>query len=289
MYARPCFPQSGDGHGCHTPTLDLSAASDTVDHELLLETVERDVGLGGRCLDWLRGYLSDSLQSDGVGDGRSTSRRLVCGVSSGSVLPPPPFTIYTSSLGKLLRSLALQFYLFVDDTQLYLKSVLSRDASTHAISSVESGVLRIRAWTRSHMFVLNDSKTELVVFRPKSANSTLVPQTLTVGEATIHCSESARDLGALFDQHMTTDEQINSVCRAAHFHLRAILVGSGHSLIMRQPNNLCMHWSFSRLDCYNCFLYGLPAERLHKLQKVQNACAALICRTRSRDHVTLSC
>ena len=54
--------------------------------------------------------------------------------------------------------------------------------------------------------------SELVAFRSKSAHSTLVPQTLTVGEATIHCSESARDLGALFDQHMTMDEQINSVC-----------------------------------------------------------------------------
>ena len=70
---------------------------------------------------------------------------------------------------------------------------------------------------RSHVLVLNDGKTELVVFCPKSANPTLVPQTLTIGEATI-----VRDLGALLDQHMTMDEQINSVCRAAHFHLRAI-------------------------------------------------------------------
>ena len=42
----------------------------------------------------------------------------------------------------------------------------------------------------------------------------------------------------------------------------------------------------SRLDCYNCLLYGLPAERLRKLQKVQDACVTLICRARSRDHAT---
>ena len=34
---------------------------DTVDHELLLETVERGVGLGGRCLDWVRGYLNNRV------------------------------------------------------------------------------------------------------------------------------------------------------------------------------------------------------------------------------------
>ena len=68
--------------------LDLSVAFDTVDHELLLETVERTVGLGGRCLDWLRGYLSGRVQSVAVGNGRSTNRRLVCGVVQGSVLDP---------------------------------------------------------------------------------------------------------------------------------------------------------------------------------------------------------
>ena len=169
--------------------LDLPAAFDTVDHELLLETVERDVGLGGRCLDWLRGCLSHRVQSVAVGGGRSTIRRLVCGVPQGSVLPAPPpvlFTIYPFSMGKLLRPLALQFHLFADDTQRYLKFVHWRDASVNAINSVESGVLHIRGWMRSHVLVLNDSKTELVAFRPKSANSLLVPQTLTLGEATIH-------------------------------------------------------------------------------------------------------
>ena len=36
---------------------------------------------------------------------------------------------------------SLHFHLFADDTQLYLEFVPSRDTSTHAISSVESGVL----------------------------------------------------------------------------------------------------------------------------------------------------
>ena len=87
--------------------------------------LERDIGLGGRCLDWLRGHLSDRVQYVAGGDARSASRRLVCGVPQGSVLGSLLITIYTSSLLKLLRPLVLQFHLFADDTQLYLEFVLS--------------------------------------------------------------------------------------------------------------------------------------------------------------------
>ena len=98
----------------------------------------------------------------------------------------------------------------------------------------------------------------------------------TVGEATIHCSESARDLDASSDQHMTMDEQINSraIGRVRPFLDHAATKQLGRTL------------AISRLDCYNCLLYGLPAETLRKLQNVQNACATLIGRARSRGHVT---
>ena len=80
------------GMGVTLLLLDLSAAFDTADHELLLGTVERNVGLSGLCLDWLRGYLSDRMQSVAVGNARSTTRGLVCGVPQGSVLNPLLFT-----------------------------------------------------------------------------------------------------------------------------------------------------------------------------------------------------
>src|SRR6218665_2065463 len=68
--------------------LDLFAAFDTVDHDVLAERLSRTYGIRSTVLDWLRSYLCDCQQTilfDGV---FSTVRSLSCGVPQGSVLGP---------------------------------------------------------------------------------------------------------------------------------------------------------------------------------------------------------
>src|SRR6218665_1996205 len=81
--------------------LDLSAAFDTVDHDVLAERLSRTYGIRSTALDWLRSYLCDRRQTilfDGV---FSTVRSLSCGVPQGSVLGPLLFLLYTADLGEL--------------------------------------------------------------------------------------------------------------------------------------------------------------------------------------------
>ena len=42
--------------------LDLSAASDMIDHRILLACLQSWFGIGGVALDWLASYLSDRMQ-----------------------------------------------------------------------------------------------------------------------------------------------------------------------------------------------------------------------------------
>ena len=47
---------------------------------------------------------------------------------------------------------------------------------------------------------------------------------ISVGNSRIAPLISARNLGVVFDNHMSFDKQINSICKSAFFHLRNIVV-----------------------------------------------------------------
>ena len=101
--------------------LDLSAAFDTVNHQILL-SILADMGICDLALQWFRSYLEKRKQVVNLKGTRSDHKPLDCGIPQGSVLGPILFTIYSSSLGHLLREKDVGFHLYADDTQLYVSA-----------------------------------------------------------------------------------------------------------------------------------------------------------------------
>ena len=68
--------------------LDLSAAFDTVDHDILLSRFCNVYVITGNALDWSRSYLTGGIQRVVIEDSASVDQELDFGVLQGSVLGP---------------------------------------------------------------------------------------------------------------------------------------------------------------------------------------------------------
>ncbi len=100
--------------------LDLSAAFDTIDHNILLNRLENDVGIRGSALSWFKSYLSDCHQFVAVNEEVSYRSQVQYGVPQGSVLGTLLFMLYMLPLGGIIRKHGISFY--ADDTLLYISS-----------------------------------------------------------------------------------------------------------------------------------------------------------------------
>ena len=84
--------------------LDLSSAFDSVDHNILLDALEKRFGVTGSALDWYRSYLCDRTQTFRVRSDKSTTFVVDCSVPQGSVLGPLKFVVYTEDLPAVIES-----------------------------------------------------------------------------------------------------------------------------------------------------------------------------------------
>jgi hypothetical protein len=262
--------------------LDLSAAFDTVNHELLLQTLSEHK-VGNTAHDWFRSYLIEREQTVKSGGSLSNPTPLESGVPQGSVLGPLLFSVYSSSLGRVLRNLNADYHLYADDTQIYVS--VSPDHLDAGTAQLENCIYHVKTWMNHHRLKMNESKTEYLVLSNRNIARQIQPPTLDVCGHEVMASASAKNIGVTFDSHMALDVHVNNVCKCAYMHLHCI--AKVKRFLDRQSLETFIHaFITSRLDSCNAILMGLNQQLTRKLQRVQNAAARLLTNTRKCEHIT---
>ncbi len=136
--------------------LDLSAAFDAVDHNILLQRLENWVWLSGMVHKWFRSYLEGRGYYVSIGEHKSQWTSMTCGVPQGSIFAPLLFSLYILPLGQIMRKIKIAYHSYADDTQIYL-ALSPNDYSP--IDSLCQCIDGINSWMCQNFLRLNKEKT----------------------------------------------------------------------------------------------------------------------------------
>uniref|UniRef100_A0A669DV26 Reverse transcriptase domain-containing protein n=1 Tax=Oreochromis niloticus TaxID=8128 RepID=A0A669DV26_ORENI len=258
--------------------LDLTAAFDTVDHNILIYRLEHHVGIRGTALEWFKSYLSDRSFSVSLGKFHSSSAPLPCGVPQGSILGPLLFSIYLLPLGHIIKKHKVSFHFYADDCQIYLPL---KHNDLNPLRPILECLKDIRAWLALNFLNFNEKKTEVIIFGP---NGPGVPPS-DLGPLTSCVKSIVTNLGVKFDTALKMDKQVNTVVRKSFFQLSQL--SKVKPFISFCDLERVLHaFVTTRLDYCNGLYIGIDQASLSRLQMVQNAAARLLTGTRKHEHIT---
>lgn len=251
-----------------TVLLDLSAAFDLLDHDLLLKKLGC-YGFEKCAVDWINSYLSNRECKVLFNGSYSESKILSCGVPQGSCLGPLLFSIFTNDLSFILEHARIALY--ADDSTIYVS-----DANSVRINDILNEELQIiESWIKENKLVINAEKTKCILLGSNYFLQNSPALTLCVEGTPIEQVTETKLLGVTVDCKMTWDSQIkqilNKMGRSMAFvrHCRTCLS-------TRMRRTLVESIVLCHLD-YCSIIWSTTTEaNLNKLQVAQNKAARLV-------------
>jgi hypothetical protein len=188
-------------YGCGV-FIDLKKAFDTVNHNILLEKLEH-YGIREIANSWFKSYLTDRTQYVHLNGFDSVTKDITCGVPQGSVLGPLLFLIYINDLPNISKK--MKFYLFADDTNIYLES----DDLKNLENTMNKELEKLHEWLCINRLSLNISKTNFVIFC--AINKPKIPITIIINKEAVDEVQQVKYLGILIDSQLTFKYHIDEL------------------------------------------------------------------------------
>ena len=182
--------------------IDFKKAFDSVSHAILEMKLERDFGISGTLLGWIKSYLSERQQLTTVNGSTSEMIPISFGIPQGSVLGP---TLFTNDLPSFVSSGSV--YMFADDTTVCCIS----DTAEESIVQLNSALRELNEWCLINRLTPHPSKSEAMLISRRNSPMNIPP--IFIGNSKIEWVSKSRLLG------MTVDEKLSWTPHMLEKHL----------------------------------------------------------------------
>ena len=130
----------------------------------------------------------------------------------------------------------------------------------------------------ANFLTLNSSKTEFLLIKLKN-------QLAKIQNSSLDTSHSTRNLGFIFDKHLTFSDQITALSKACYYHIRQLRCIQSY-LDSSTACTIATSIVHSKLDYCNYLYYKLPKSQLSSLQQIQNSLARTVMTAPKSCHIT---
>ena len=244
--------------------IDLSKAFDSICHTTLISKLHA-LGTSTHALNWLRSYLTNRKQTTRVGTSLSPSSTVTHGVPQGSILGPMLFSVYMNDLPKAIKNCSIESY--VDDAKLFLSFGIKERET--ALSQLTQDLNRVASWCCTNRLLINPQKTKLMLFGTRQLIGRVSDIAIPFLGKALSPSNSCKDLGIVFDKHLSFNEHtdyltsslLGKLCqinRVRHLLTKEALLITLNALV------------FSKLFYCSTVWSGTTQQNIGKLQILQN-------------------
>ena len=180
----------------------------------------------------------------------------------GSVLGPLLFVMCIIPLSTLVSSLALNYHLYADDTELFLSF---HPSDFHSIVIyLQNALQQISSWMTANLLTLTSSKTYLFLL---DLNSNSLKYTTAL-------SLQPTPLATLV---LFSTNTLPSGIKSLHFLNLATITSMIHQYLdFKTASTIATSIIHSKLDYCNSLYHNLPNCQLNRLQQIQNSLARAV-------------
>ena len=116
----------------------------------------------------------------------------------------------------------------------------------------------------------------------------LTKQLAKIHNSSLNITHSARNLGFIFDEHLTFSDQISSVSKSCYYHIRQLRCIRPY-LDFKTASTIATSIVHSKLDYCNSLYHNLPKSQIARLQQIQNSLARDVVKAPKTCHIIPFC